>query len=216
MNPEEKTKIRIVIADDHAMVREGLREWIEQENDLTVIAEAATAREAIRICEFERPDVLLLDVQMPDSSGLDVIRHLRAAKSPIRILAISGLDKHYARAALDVGADGFLCKDERRAVVIDAIRWAASNEPGTWLSPLAANVAISSGEEIRKHHLTSTEQEICKLLKLTNREIASRLFITEGTVRNYISGIYDKLGLRNRQEAIDWAERHGFLLKLPI
>jgi two-component system response regulator DegU len=206
-------KARIIIADDHAMVREGLRDWIEHESDLTVIGEAETSREAIRLCEFEHPDVLLQDLQMPDSSGLDVIRYLRAAKSPVRVLAFSGLDKHYARAALDAGADGFLCKEEHRAVVSEALRWAASNAPGSWLSPLAASIALSTQEEVKKHHLTTTEQDILKYLKLSNREIASRLYITEGTVKNHVSAIYSKLGLETRQQTIDWAHQHGFLME---
>ena len=110
------------------------------------------------MCEFEHPDVLLQDLQMPDANGLDVIRHLRAAKSDIRILALTGLDKHYARVALDAGADGFLCKEDRRSVVIDAVRWAASKVPGTWLSPLAANEALMTEAQIKKFHLTSAER----------------------------------------------------------
>jgi DNA-binding NarL/FixJ family response regulator len=205
------SQARIVIADDHAMVRDGLRDWIAHEADLTVIGEADTCREVVRLCEFEHPDVLLQDLQMAGSSGFDVIRQLRATNNPVRVLALSGHGKHYARAALDAGAVGFLCKEERRPVVIEALRWAASNSPGTWLSPLAASLTITNQMEVKKYHLTATEQEILPHLKLCNREIASRLFITEGTVKNHISSIYSKLGLQTRQQTIAWAEQHGFL-----
>jgi two-component system, NarL family, response regulator DesR len=207
--------IRILISDDHAMVREGLRGWIEREQDFTIVAEAGTTSETISLCAYHEPDVLLQDLQMPEQDGLDVIRTLRQKASKTRILAFSGVGKHYASAALEAGADGFLSKEERKGVVLEAIRWAATKSSGTWVSPLATNAVQNVEREIQKYHLTITELAILKLLKESNKEIAAKTFVSEGTVRNHISMIYSKLGLRTRQQAIQWAEQHGFILGPP-
>ncbi len=204
--------IRVVIADDHEMVRKGLKAWLVAEQDISVVAEGSTGKAVPDLIQLHSPDVLMLDLHLPDKHGLDVIKDLRAAGVQTPILVMTGYEKQRARAVLLAGANGFLNKEENRDRITDAVRWAASGETGTWLSPAAASEWIQSNVAIEKSELTKTELRVLELIELSNALIAAKLFLSEGTVKNHITNIYSKLNLSNRQEAIAWAHQHGLLI----
>jgi DNA-binding NarL/FixJ family response regulator len=204
--------IRVVIADDHEMVRKGLKAWLDSEPDISVVAEGASGRVVPDLIQLHSPDVLMLDLHLPDKHGLDVIKELRAAGVLTPILVMTGYEKQRARAVLLAGANGFLNKEEKRDRIMEAVRWAASGESGTWLSPTAASEWIQSNVAIEKAELTKTELRVLELIELSNSRIAATLFLSEGTVKNHITNIYSKLNLNNRLEAIAWAHQHGLLV----
>jgi DNA-binding NarL/FixJ family response regulator len=204
------TRIRLVIADDHAIVRGGIRAEVERVADIVVVGEAATGVEALQLAWALRPDVLLQDLQLPDLDGLDVIRSLKSSGIPTRILAITGHGNRRVNDAMAAGADGYLTKDEPGETMIEAIRWAARGpSPGVWISPSAVEEMLRVREAIEGAGLTRTELAVLRLIGYENADIALRLHIAERTVRNHITSIYDKLGVHSRLEAIRWARRYG-------
>ncbi len=205
--------INVLIADDHEMVRKGIKGWLESEPDISVVAETAFAKEVHSlVTEFE-PTVIMLDLHMKDDHGMDVIRELRASGLSTPILVMTGYEKQRARAVLAAGANGFLNKEEKREGVIAAVRWAAAGGSGTWLGPTAAEDWMRSNHAIDQAKLTKSEIRILEVIDLPNSEIATRLFLSEGTVKNHVSTIYSKLNLNSRAAAVDWAKRHGVLLR---
>ena len=203
--------IRILIADDHEMVRKGIRSWLESETDIEVVDDIERGKDIIAKMEEHKPDVLMLDLHFPDAHGLDVIRALRAAGNTTPILVMTGYEKQRAKAVLEAGANGFLSKEETRERIIEAVRWAARREQGVWISPAAAQDAIQSDKAIAEADLTKTELKVLSLIEQSNTEIAEKLFLSEGTVKNHISNIYSKLGVSSRREASTWARKQGIL-----
>ncbi len=204
-------QIRILIVDDHDMVRKGIKSWLEAEEDISVIDEANRGQSALDKVRMLKPDVLLLDLHLPDMHGLDVIRTLRDENNDIRILVMTGYEKQRAKAVLEAGANGFLNKEEQRERVIEAVRWASRREEGTWISPAIAGELIKSSAAIEVAGLTKTEIRVLALVEKQNSDIAEKLFLSEGTVKNHISMIYSKLGIKSRLEAAQWASKHGIL-----
>jgi DNA-binding NarL/FixJ family response regulator len=205
--------ITVLIADDHEMVRKGIKGWLESEADISVIAETAFAKDVHQLVDRFTPTVIMLDLHMKAEHGMDVIRELRAAGVTIPILVMTGYEKQRARAVLAAGANGFLNKEEKKEGVIAAVRWAAAGGSGTWLGPTAAEDWMRSNHAIEEAGLTKTELKVMELIDLPNTEIAARLFLSEGTVKNHISTIYSKLNVSNRVAAVDWAKRHGVLIR---
>ena len=193
------------------MVRKGIRSWLESESDIVVCGEASRGDEIPRLIAELLPHVAILDLHFPDKHGLDVIRELRESGNITPILVMTGYEKQRAKAVLEAGANGFLSKEESRERVIEAVRWAARREQGMWISPAAAQEAIHADKEISKADLTKSELKILSLIKLSNPQIAEKLFLSEGTVKNHISNIYSKLNVTSRQEAVNWADKHGVL-----
>ena len=206
MNP-----IRVIIADDHEMVRKGIRSWLDAEADIEVIDDLERGKDIIPKMEILLPDVLLIDLHFPDIHGLDVIRSLRAKGNPTPILVMTGYEKQRAKAVLEAGANGFISKEESKERVIEAVRWAARKEDGMWISPVAAQEAIQADKAIALTELTKTELKVLSLIERSNTQIAEKLFLSEGTVKNHISNIYSKLGVTNRREASTWARKQGIL-----
>ncbi len=204
MNP-----IKVLIVDDHEMVRSGLRRWLDAEEDISVVGDVN--RGGLVLDQMRRlvPDVVLLDLHLPDIPGLEVIRSVRGAGDTTPIMVMTGYERNRAQAALDAGANGFIRKDERRVLVIDAIRWAASREPGTWVSPSAVDDLRATNAAIADARLTPAELRMLALIEKPIADIAAELGITEGTVRNRISTIYVKIGVTTRIEAAAWARKHG-------
>jgi DNA-binding NarL/FixJ family response regulator len=214
--------IRVVLAEDHTLVRDGVRTMLGLVPDFELVGEAADGAETIRVVEVARPDVLLLDMRMPRGDGRHVVRELarRGTLPPTLILTTFDDDE----AALDViaaGARGFLLKDIKLERLVEAVRTVAAG--GTMFRPGlseraergiaergAQDAASPSGEE---GEITTREREVLRLLAAgySNREIARALFVAEGTVKNHVSNILCKLGVRDRTRAVLKAVERGYV-----
>jgi DNA-binding NarL/FixJ family response regulator len=203
--------VRVLIVDDHEMVRKGIKSWLDAEPDIEVVAEANRGADVLANMQSFTPDVLMLDLHLPDKHGLDVIREIRAKGDVTPILVMTGYQKQRARAVLEAGANGFLIKEEKRERIIEAVRWAALREAGNWISPLTASELMQTDSAIQSANLTKTELKVLGLIEKSNAEIAEKLFLSEGTIKNHVSTIYTKLGLSSRLEAAAWARKHGIL-----
>lgn len=206
--------IRVVLTDDHPVVRAGIRGLLEQAPDIAVVGETDNGSDALRLVAALQPDVLLLDVQMPGMDGVQVARALQAAGAPVFVLALSAFDDEYfVRELLANGAAGYLTKDEAPEAIVDAVRGVARGEQGWFSRRAAARMAAwSRGEGGAGPRLTERETEVLRLLSRgwTNNLIAEDLSLTERTVRFHLRNIYDKIEVQTRGEAIAWALREGY------
>jgi two-component system response regulator DevR len=200
-------EIAILVVDDHGLVREGLRTILDSQDDLRVVGEARTANEALALASHLHPDVVVLDVRLPDRDGIHICSEIRELSPSSRILICSGLADGTALVeAAKAGADGFVSKEAANAEIVDAVRRVANG--ASVLGSASAQVMF---RYLRQHGpvgsrlsvLSEREREVLGLLAegLTNREIAGRLFISEKTVRNHVSGVLRKLDFRHRTEA---------------
>lgn len=213
----------VIIVDDHPVVRAGMQKVLESEDHITVVAEGTTGAEALRLVERHRPDVLLLDVNLPDMSGLEVTRHLQSREVPTAILVLTiHDDRQTIFGLLESGATGYVLKDEALETLVSAVQSAARGE--TWLSPSVADQVVrralndtSSPAEPRPIPLTPRETEVLGLLAqgLDNGSIAKALTVTKRTIQNHVSTIYGKLGVDSRTQAALYAIRHGLVEVLP-
>ncbi len=208
--------IRILLADDHPIVRDGLRLLLERAPDLAVVCEAGDGPEALRLAVALRPDVLILDLALPELSGVEVARRLQADWSPVKILALSAHDDAaYVRGVLTHGAAGYLLKDEARQTIVDAVRGVARGERG-WLSRQVAaclfqpEQAANQDAPVSLPVLTAREREVLRLVARgqNNEQIAGILGISSGTVRAHLVAIFPKLGVHRRSEAVAHAWAH--------
>lgn len=211
------TPIRILIVDDHEVVRRGFRALLDEFEDMEVVGEADNGIEATQLVESEEPDVILMDLIMPEMDGVEATRQISEKKTKARILVITTYsgDDHVI-PAIKAGAHGYLLKDSGSDQLVEAIRQVHRGEPA--LHPDIARTLI---QEIRPEvpdkatpdPLTARELEVLSLMAggLSNREIAGRLFIAEVTVRSHISRILDKLHLANRVQATLYALREGVI-----
>ncbi|HSB02766.1 MAG TPA: response regulator transcription factor [Anaerolineales bacterium] len=207
----------VVIVDDHPIVRAGMHAILEAEADISVVGEGTKGADALRLVDDLCPDVLALDVQLPDLNGLEVTRRLRAQGRKTAILILTAHnDQEILFGLLESGAIGYVLKDEALETLVSAVRAAARGE--SWFSPAIASQvmrrAVSSPRleslEILET-LTPREIETLRLLGrgLDNTAIARELVVTKRTVQNHISTIYGKLGVTSRTEAMLYAIRHG-------
>ncbi|GAB4071562.1 response regulator transcription factor [Angustibacter speluncae] len=202
---------RVFLLDDHELVRSGLRQLIDAEDDLEVVGEAATAGEARRRIPALRPDVAVLDARLPDGSGIEVCRDVRAVDPTIRALVLTSYDDDEALfAAIVAGAAGYVLKDIRSSDLVRGIRTVAAG--GSLLDPTTtAHVLerLRNGpqEDQRLAGLTGQERRILELIAdgLSNREIGARLHLAEKTVKNYVSSLLAKLGMQRRTQAAVFA-----------
>jgi DNA-binding NarL/FixJ family response regulator len=203
--------VRILVVDDHDLVRRGLRALLEGQDGLEVVGEAATAGMALVAVDEHRPDVVLLDVLLPDGSGIDVCRRLRERHPDVRVLFLtSSDDEQVLFDAIVAGAAGFLLKQSADTDVVSAVRQVAAG--GSLLDPAVTERvlrrvrATARGEDPVLAQLTPQELRVLELLTEggTNREIAGQLGLAEKTVKNYVSAILGKLGMRRRTEAAVW------------
>ncbi|NNF04914.1 MAG: response regulator transcription factor [Rhodothermales bacterium] len=208
--------IRVLLADDHPVVRGGIRGMLEEADDITVVGEAESGTRALELVEELSPDVLLLDMEMPEVPGLEVARRLAEREASVRILALSAYDDdEYIFGLLDTGASGYLTKDEAPYIIVEAVRGVAHGEEG-WISRRIADKMVRRRRlslERQSAELSPRELEVLQHVGRgeTNPEIAEQLFISEGTVKNHVSHIYEKLGIRTRAEAVAWAWEHGMM-----
>ena len=214
MNDEDKT--RILLVDDHPMMRGGMRALLAMEDDLLPAAEAGTGAEALRLASELELDLILLDMNMPGMDGLETIRQLRAAGVEARIVIFSVSDDHAnVLAALREGADGYLLKDMEPEELISQIRLAALGKLA--LSPELTRVLAEAirdrpkpGHGVPMSSLTKRERDVLRLIAKgqTNKMIARKLEISEGTVKVHVKNLLHKLGLRSRVEAAVWVLEH--------
>ncbi len=206
--------MRVILADDHPVAREGLRHLLGKAIDIEVVGEANDGVEALRLVEKLAPDVLVLDMEMPGLKGVEVAQQLRAAGSPVRILALSAYDdKHYILELLANGASGYLIKEEVPETIAEAVRGVGRGEQG-WVSRrVAAQIVAWTQEEAEKTSLTQREEEVLRLVAAgkTNQEIGLALGISEKTVEKHLERIFTKLGVISRVEAAVWAVRAGLV-----
>lgn len=213
-------RIRVLIADDHTLVREGLRALLQAEGEFEVIAEAANGREAIDRAIQMQPDVVLMDIGMPEVDGLAATRRITKTNPAIRVLVLTVHESEdYFFRVLEAGAHGFLVKDAASTELLAAVR--AVHHGGVFLHPPMAKrlvdeylMRISSGEERAAHALlTPRERQILALIGSgnTNQEIADQLVLSVNTVQAHRSHIIDKLDIHSRAELMRYAIRVGLL-----
>lgn len=199
---------RVLLAEDQAMVRGALAALLALEDDIEVVAEVARGDEVVAAAEAARPDVALLDIEMPGQDGLDTAAALHKALPACRILILTTFGRPgYLRRAMESGAVGFLVKDAPAAELAEAIRRAMRGE--RIINPILATAALSEG----LNPLTEREREVLAQSRsgASIAEIANELFLSEGTVRNYLSDAIGKVGAHNRIEAALLAEEKGWL-----
>lgn len=214
--------IKVLLVDDQALFREGLHTLLSVHADLEVVGEAANGEEALQLAAARQPDVILMDVQMPVLDGVAATRRLHAGQPACRVIMLTTFDDdEYVFEGLRAGAVGYLLKDAPSARLVEAIRAAARGE--SFLQPsIAAKVVAEfmrlaerpSGEAAPlAEPLTERELEILRLLAAgdSNKEIAARLFLAEGTVKNHVTSILGKLGATNRLHAVNRARELGLL-----
>jgi two-component system, NarL family, response regulator NreC len=208
--------VRVLIVDDHAVVRSGLSMVLAAEDDLEVVGEAGNARDAIFESRALKPDVILLDVVMPDQSGLDVLPTLLHEHPQVRVLVLSMQDDpQYVRRAFAEGASGYVLKEAADTEVVAAIREVAGG--GRYVHPeLGARLIAAAAEQERRAEedpLSDREREVLRLLALghTNQEIAKQLYISIRTAETHRAHIMQKLRLSTRAELVRYAIAHGLL-----
>ncbi|MFE7794242.1 response regulator [Streptomyces sp. NPDC057460] len=211
--------IRVLIADDQAMVRAGFAMILDAEADIDVIAEAADGLQAVELAQRHRPDVVLMDIRMPHLDGLEALRHLTrpgTVDPPKVVIATTFDDDEYVHRALHDGASGFLIKDSGPALLVEAIRAAASGE--ALISPsitvrLLRGLTRATNHRTAHSALTARELDLVRLVArgLTNAEIATELSISVGTVKTHLGNVQTKLAIRNRVEIAAWAWETGLL-----
>jgi DNA-binding NarL/FixJ family response regulator len=216
--------IRVVVADDHQVVRTGFAELLGTQPDFTVAGTARDGGEAVRVCRELRPDVVLMDVRMPGTDGIEATRQLAGPAAP-RVLILTTFDlDEYVYDALRAGASGFLLKDVTAERLFDAVRIVAAGE--ALLAPTVTRRLISQFTEMRPPtaagsgpgaalaSLTPRETQVLRLVAegLSNPEIAARLVVTEETVKTHVSRMLSKLGLRDRTQAVVTAYESGLVV----
>ena len=206
--------IRVVLADDHPLFRAGVRLLLERAEGIAVVGEASNGVEAMEQVRDLQPDVLILDMEMPEMTGVEVARRLRATGAEVRILVLSAYDDdEYVAELLANGAAGYLTKEEVPERIVVAVRGVARGKEG-WLSQSVAQKAFQRRTaEPAEQPLSPREYEVLRLIAdgLDNAAIAEQLFISENTVKNHVTNIFAKLDVRTRAEAVAWAWRNGLM-----
>jgi len=216
-------KIKVMLVEDHILVREGTRELLDREKDIQVVAEAGDGEEAVRLAAEHHPDVIIMDIALPKLNGVEATKQIKATNSTIAVLVLSAYDDdQYVFAFLEAGAAGYLMKDISMDELVRAIKAVHAGE--SMLHPTIARKVVNyfaqqttqrqAGEKVHPlDQLTSREMEVLKWAArgMTNREIANELVISDRTVQVHLSNVFSKLGVGSRTEAVIHALREGWL-----
>ena len=203
--------IRLGIAEDHTIVRWALREALGKAEDIEVVGEAGTAAETLEMVKRERPDVLLLDISLPDRSGFDVLTEMRPLDTaPLVVVLTWHTEPSYAARAIAAGAHGYVSKAVEPQTLLDAIR---SVSRGEQVIPPGVDQLLANGDGHPASALTARESQVMEMLArgMTNREIAEHLEISIKTVDTHRGHVLKKLGLRNNSELTRFAVKHGYV-----
>ena len=213
-------KIRVVLADDHAVVRKGIRDFLEDAGDIEVVAEAADGEEALRLVAEHGPDVAVLDIRMPHMTGVEATRRISTDHPQVRVLVLSSYDDDpYVFALLDAGASGYVLKTASGEEIVRAVRTVHSGESA--LSPEVASKVVRQAMSHRPDGaagqieiLTGRELDVLRLAAHgnTNRAIGRELGISHRTVQGHLANTYGKLGVNSRTEAVTEALRRGWIV----
>jgi two-component system, NarL family, nitrate/nitrite response regulator NarL len=213
--------IRILIADDHPVFRQGLISIFRNESEFEIVGEASDGRQALRLIKQSKPDILLLDLLMPALTGLDTLRELSASSTPVRtILLTAAIAKEQIAQALQLGARGIVLKDESTQVLLESIRtvmagqfWVGRQKVENLMQALRTFVAAADGHSRNEFGLTGRELDVVGAIVsgLTNREIAAQFSISEQTVKHHLRNIFDKVGVSTRLELALFAINHGLV-----
>lgn len=211
-------KIRVLIADDHTMVRQGLKQILELENDMAVIAQAPNGEEAIKLAKECSPDVILMDINMPGMNGLQAIKEMKEDNIPSKIIVLTiHEDREYLFKTIQMGAEGYVLKDAEPGILLEAIR--SVNRGQSYIQANMTRELVKEFNKITLHdktkgeesNLTAREIEVLELIAegMINKEIAKRLYISEKTVKNHVSNIFRKLNVSDRTQAAIYAFKHN-------
>ena len=213
MPAEEKSAIRVLLVDDHEVVRRGLRALLDAQDGIEVIGEAGSAKDAVRQVGFNSPDVVMMDVRLPDGSGVEATRRIRQRFPDVAVLMLSSFaDQEALVSSIEAGASGYLLKRVDTEAIVDAVRAVGAGE--SLLDPamteqLFNNVRDADRDDELIARLSGQERRILSRLAKgkTNREIADEMFLAEKTVKNYVSNLLAKMGMSRRSEAAAYAAR---------
>src|SRR5450432_4211245 len=207
------TTIRVVLADDHSVVRRGIRDFLVEAGDIAVMAEAENGTQAFNLAVQYQPDVVVLDIQMPESNGLEVARHLRAAGFGFGILILTAFnDSPYVKAALEAGANGYVLKSSEADEIVEAVR--SVYEGKRVFDSVSGGLPSTTGSsEASLVELTEREHDVLRLAArgLTNKAIGFELSISDRTVQGHLANIYEKMAVSGRTEAVMRAVESGWL-----
>ncbi|MGE5485662.1 MAG: response regulator [Ignavibacteriales bacterium] len=213
-------EIRVVIVDDHSMVREGLKTMLTLEDTVKVVGEAGTMEDALKVCGQTRPDVVLLDIKMPNCTGYDFIGPIRKSAPQSKILMLTAYDdKEYVRQSFEAGADGYALKSITRQELVRAIE--SVNRGQGFIDPAVSKKVISGiiqrAGSPSQASLTSREREILSLMAAgnTNLQIAKGLYLSPNTVKTHVTFIIRKLGATSRTDAVARAISQGLVQYVP-
>jgi DNA-binding NarL/FixJ family response regulator len=203
--------IRVVIADDHRVVRVGLEQLLETFDDVEFLGAGSGGEEAVALCIEHRPDVLLLDLSMPDLDGIEVTKRLGDASPETRVVVFTSFsDRERIVQALDAGAVGYLLKDAEPADLLEGVRAVARGESP--IHPRAARQLLTARSQTARDtvELTPRETEVLRLVRtgLANKQIGRRLGISERTVKAHLTSAFQRIGVSDRTQAALWAERN--------
>lgn len=213
-------QLSVLLADDHAVVRQGIRRFLEEDPAIDVVAEASDGAEAVRLVEEHRPDVAVLDIRMPEVTGVEATRRIKARFPETRVLVLTAYDDDpYVFALLEAGADGYVLKTASADQLVDAVRTVYRGESA--LSPEVASKVVrqatgrrpaSAADQIEP--LTPREIDVLRLVArgMTNREVGQELDISHRTVQGHLASIYDKLDANSRTEAVTEALKRGWIV----
>lgn len=201
----ERSTIRVVVADDHKVVRAGIRELLSDEPDIQVVGEARNGREAVEIALAVRPDVVVMDINMPELSGVEATRQIRAAAPQVRVLVLTAYqDDPYIYGLLDAGASGYILKTAEGQELVRAVRVAAAGQAAIDPAVAPRLIARLTAPPAQTDALTERELAVLRLAARgqTNKQIGAALQISDRTVQNHLANIYAKLDVASRTEAV--------------